>query len=153
MSIQQIDHVNLVVRDLTPMVAFYRDVLGLKVTKEVTISGRWIAAVVGLDDVLADVVYLEPPTGSRVELICFRHPEGELPPGRSQPNTHGIRHLAFRVEKIDEVVASLRRANARFFGDVQQVPDSQVTYEGGVHKRLVYFLDPEGNILEFCEYK
>jgi hypothetical protein len=36
---------------------------------------------------------------------------------------------------------------------VQSVPDSQVTYAGGVRKRLVYFRDPEGNLLELCEYR
>ena len=30
---------------------------------------------------------------------------------------------------------------------------TQVTYAGGVRKRLVYFHDPEGNLLELCEYK
>ena len=44
----QIDHVNLVVLHLETMTAFYRDVLGLAVTKHVTISGAWIGAVVGL---------------------------------------------------------------------------------------------------------
>jgi hypothetical protein len=28
-----------------------------------------------------------------------------------------------------------------------------VTYSGGVRKRLVYFRDPEDNILELCEYR
>ena len=35
----------------------------------------------------------------------------------------------------------------------RQVPDAQVRYRGGVRKRLVYFKDPEGNLLEFCEYR
>ena len=54
-----IDHVNLVVADMSTMKNFYRDVLGLEVTKEVTIRGQWIEEVVGLKDVEADVVYLE----------------------------------------------------------------------------------------------
>ena len=43
--------------------------------------------------------------------------------------------------------------NPTVFSDVQSVPDSQVTYAEGVRKRLVYFRDPEGNILELCEYR
>jgi len=27
------------------------------------------------------------------------------------------------------------------------------TYAGGVRKRLIYFADPEGNLLELCEYR
>jgi hypothetical protein len=41
----------------------------------------------------------------------------------------------------------------RFFSQIQLVPDSQVTYAGGLRKRLVYFQDPEGNLLELCEYR
>ncbi len=36
---------------------------------------------------------------------------------------------------------------------VHRVPTSQVTYAGGAQKRLVYFRDPEGNLLELCEYR
>ena len=49
--IERIDHVNLVVEDLAAMTAFYRDVLGLEVTKQITIRGGWIEAVTGLDRV------------------------------------------------------------------------------------------------------
>lgn len=151
--LESIDHVNLVVRDLEGMTAFYRDVLGLTVTKQVTISGPWIGAVVGLNDVKADVVYLDAPTGPRIELIYYHKPKGENPPGLDAPNTHGLRHMAFRVDDIDAATAQLKKHNASIFSDVQQVPDTQVQYAGGVRKRLVYFHDPEGNILELCEYK
>lgn len=157
-----IDHVNIVVRDLAAMTAFYRDTLGLRVTKQVRINGPWIEAVVGLANVDADVVYLEfPPTGAggsapagpRIELIAYRTPPAEPLAKPDRPNLAGLRHMAFRVEAIDPLVARLRAAGVRFFGDVQQVPDSQVKYAGGARKRLVYFRDPEENLLELCEYR
>jgi catechol 2,3-dioxygenase-like lactoylglutathione lyase family enzyme len=148
-----IDHVNLVVTDLPRMLAFYRDVLGLKVTKQVTISGDWIGATVGLSGVRAEVVYLDLPSGPRIELIRYISPEAICIAGVDQPNAIGLRHLAFRVDDIDAAVERLRGAGVKLFSDVQAVPDSQVTYAGGVRKRLVYFQDPEGNILELCQYK
>ncbi len=151
--IEQIDHVNLVVRDLSAMVAFYRDALGMTVTKEVTISGRWVEQTVGLDDVLADVVYLELPAGPRIELIRYQSPPAHDPNGLNIPNTPGLRHMAFRVTDLDGVINQLRHADVQFVSDVQTVPDAQVTYVGGVRKRLVYFHDPEGNILELCAYE
>jgi len=151
--LEQIDHVNLVVDDLPAMVAFYRDVLGLTVTKEVTISGGWIEQVVGLRDVVADVVYLQCAAGPRVELIKYHQPVCDRPADVERPNAPGLRHLAFRVDDIDATVAALRAAAVRFFSDVFRVPDTQVTYAGGVRKRLVYFQDPEGNLLELCEYR
>jgi catechol 2,3-dioxygenase-like lactoylglutathione lyase family enzyme len=149
----QIDHVNIVVEDLERMVAFYRDALGLKETKRVTITGGWVAATVGLSEVHADVVYLEFASGPRIELIRYNRPPAPRPVGVDRPNAPGLRHIAFRIDDIDTTVARLRSAGVKFFSDVQQVPDTQVTYAGGIRKRLIYFADPEGNILELCEYK
>lgn len=148
-----IDHVNIVVRDLETMVRFYRDVLGMAVTKRATITGDWIEQVVGLKDVEAHVVYLDLPAGPRLELIQYVRPVGTEPAGLDLPNTLGLRHLAFRVEDIDAVAARLTAAGVKFFSPVQTVPDSQVTYAGSVRKRLVYFADPEGTLLELCSYR
>lgn len=148
-----IDHINLVVADLPRMVAFYRHVLGMTVTKEVTIGGEWIGRTVGLADVRAEVVYLDLPEGPRVELLHYLSPDALLAPGVDKPNALGLRHMAFRVADIDAAVAKLSAAGVDFFSDVQTVPDAQVTYAGGVRKRLVYFRDREGNILELCEYR
>ena len=151
--LQQIDHVNIVVNDLATMKEFYREVLGLTVTKEVTIAGEWIDRTVGLTGVEADVVYLDLEDGPRIELIRYRRPGGTAPTGSGIPNTTGLRHIAFRVDDLDATIARLKLAGVKLFSEVQQVPDTQVTYAGGVRKRLVYFLDPESNILELCEYK
>lgn len=151
--LSSIDHVNLVVADLSRMIAFYRDVLGFTVAKQVSISGEWIGRTVGLDDVRADVVYLELPAGPRVELIRYISPSALSAPGVDRPHALGLRHLAFRVEDIDAAVARLRANRVEPLSDVQTVPDAQVTYAGGVRKRLVYFRDPEGNLLELCEYR
>lgn len=156
-KLEAIDHINIVVTDLERMTAFYRDALGLKVTKQVTISGDWIDRVVGLKNARGDVVYLDLPSGPRVELIRYHSPAAEVDAGVLKPlsksNTPGLRHFAFRVDDIDAAADRLRRAGVEFFSAIQQVPDAQVTYAGGVRKRLVYFTDPEGNLLELCEYK
>jgi catechol 2,3-dioxygenase-like lactoylglutathione lyase family enzyme len=151
--LESIDHVNLVVLDLDRMAAFYSDLLGMRISKRVTIHGKWIDGVVGLEGVEADVIYLDPPAGPRVELIHYRRPQGDRPAALGTPNTPGLRHLAFRVRDIEQLVRRLKEAGIRFLGDVQRVPTEQVTYEGEVQKFLVYFHDPEGNLLELCEYK
>jgi catechol 2,3-dioxygenase-like lactoylglutathione lyase family enzyme len=148
-----IDHVNIVVSDLERMAAFYRDVLGLRETKRVTISGEWVAATVGLSDVHADVVYLDLASGPRIELIRYNRPPMNRTPGIDRPNAPGLRHIAFRVDDIEAMVAKLAAAGVKFFSEVQRVPDTQVTYAGGVRKRIIYFHDPELNLLELCEYK
>jgi catechol 2,3-dioxygenase-like lactoylglutathione lyase family enzyme len=151
--LESIDHVNLVVSDLEGMAEFYSGLLGLTPTKRATISGPWIEEVVGLTDVEADVIYLDLPEGPRVELLRYNRPPAERPEGLGRSNTPGLRHLAFRVRGIDGIVERLAARGVRFFSAVHRVPDSQVTYAGGVRKHLVYFHDPEGNLLELCEYR
>lgn len=149
--IDRLDHVNLVVDDLEAMIAFYRDVLGLRLAKRVSISGPWIEAVTGLRDAAADVAILEAGRGAGVELICYRAPQGVRPPGIGEPNTKGIRHVAFRADDLGAVAASLRSAGIHLLSEVQQVPASQVEFADR-HKRIVYCRDPEGNLLELCDY-
>jgi catechol 2,3-dioxygenase-like lactoylglutathione lyase family enzyme len=151
--LESIDHINIVVHDLEAMVRFYRDILGLTITKRVTIRGECIDRVVGLPGVEAEVVYLELPTGPRIELLRYLSPTGADPPGLGLSNTRGLRHLALRVEQIETFASKLRDAGVELLSDVQLVPDSQVSYAGGVSKRLVYFRDPEGNLLELCSYR
>lgn len=147
--IERIDHVNLIVDDLPTMVAFYQDVLGLRLTKGASIGGDWIEALTGFAKVEADVAYLEAGTGAGVELIEYRTPAGSRPNRLGDPNTKGIRHVAFRVADLDAAVASLQAAGVDFLSDVQQVSAQQVDY-ADQRKRIVYCRDPEGNLLEIC---
>ena len=151
-TLRQIDHVNLVVDDIDAMIAFYCDLLGFRVTKQATISGPWIGQTVGLADVEADVAYIDLPHGPRIEFIEYLRPPAARPPGLDVANTPGLRHIAFQVDHIHDAVIELQARGVRFLSDVQEVPDTQVTYSGGVKKRLVYFRDPEGNLLELCQY-
>ena len=127
--IEQIDHVNIVVADLEKMTEFYREVLGFKVTKEVRISGEWIGEVVGLQSVVADVVYLGFAEGAAVGIdsVCDRR-WGSGRRGIGESNAIGLRHLAFKVNTIDELVARLRLEGVKFFSEVRTVPTSQVQY-------------------------
>lgn len=152
--LKAIDHVNIVVRDMQPMLAFYTDCLGMQVTKDVVITGDWIEQVVGLKDVNARVIYLDigDASGPRIELIEYENPPCIESSSPNAPNLLGIRHMAFSVDGIQSIVARLTEQGVTFNSTVMQVPSSQVTYAGSVRKHLVYFRDPEGNILELCEY-
>jgi catechol 2,3-dioxygenase-like lactoylglutathione lyase family enzyme len=151
--LSRIDHINIVVTDLDRMIEFYTRLLGLTLTRHVTISGDWVAATVGLASVHADVVYLDLPEGPRVELIRYNVPTMDRPENIDKPNAPGLRHFAFAVTDIEAIVGRLGERGVKFFGDIQTVPETQVTYAGGVRKRIVYFQDPEGNLLELCEYR
>ncbi len=150
--IERVDHVNLVVDDLPAMVEFYERMFGLRVTRRATISGSWIEAATGYADVEADVVYLDVDAGAGIELIQYRTPEGLRPSELGEPNTKGIRHIAFRVRDLESIVAVAREAGVELLSEIQDVAAGQVDF-GNQRKRLVYCRDLEGNLLELCAYE
>lgn len=152
--LKAVDHVNLVVEDLERMLAFYTRVLGLTVSKRVTLHGDWVERVTHLKGVDAEVVFLSLPADeTHLELIHYRSPAAPRAAGLGCANTPGLRHLAFRVDDIDAAADRIRQAGAEVFGAAETVPSQQVTYSGGRRKRLLYFRDPEGNLLELCAYE
>lgn len=151
--IRGIDHINLVVADLERSVKFYTEVLGFRKTADVFMEGEWIEAIVGLRGVKGLVAFVEPPGGGlRLELLQYVAPAGVTLPENSRANTLGLRHIAFRVEDIRGMAAKLRAAGVTLFSDPVRVPAGVVKFVAG-EKTLVYFLDPDGVILELAEYR
>lgn len=76
--------------------------------------------------------FVRAPNGSLLEIIPS---EGELSPPRLKDP--GLRHLAVAVDDFDSSLAHLRARNVSFLTD---------PYENQGN-RLVFFSDPDGNIL------
>jgi len=151
--IQAIDHINIVVTDLARSVKFYTEVLGFIKTKKAYLEGEWIERIVGLRGVRGRVAYVVAPAGEpRIELLCYESPHGEDPAANRRANTVGLRHIALRVDNMSATVARLRAAGAEIFGEPVHVPVGVVKHDAG-EKTLVYFLDPDGVILELAEYR
>ena len=146
-----IDHVNIVVTDMERSIEFYRDVVGLQAGFEGVLEGEWIDRVTGLQDVKARCVFMESPDFPvRIELLRF---EGATRAGmdvNSLPNVPGIRHLAFRVPDMDTFCARLHAAGVETVSGPVSVP---FPLPGGRRKRLCYFFDPDGVLLEAAEYR
>jgi catechol 2,3-dioxygenase-like lactoylglutathione lyase family enzyme len=120
MTIQRMEHVGVVVYDLAAATAFFVG-LGLELQGEGSVDGGWVDRIVGLDDVRADFAMLETPDGDgRLELVKFHAPSGPGGDRHAPANTPGLRHLAFRVDDIDAVVAGLRAHGAELVGEVER---------------------------------
>jgi catechol 2,3-dioxygenase-like lactoylglutathione lyase family enzyme len=151
--IRAIDHINIVVSDLERSLRFYTELLGFRKTKEAYLEGEWIDRIVGLRGVKARAVFIVAPAGEpRIELLWYQQPAGAARPENARSNTLGLRHIAFRVDDMAATVAKLRAHGVTVFSDPVRVPKGVVQHDAG-EKTLIYFLDPDGVILELAEYR
>ena len=151
--IRSIDHINLVVSDLNRSVKFYTELLGFKKANSAHMEGEWIESIVGIEGVVADVAFIVAPAGEpRIELLCYKTPQGQAIPANSRANTLGLRHIALRVDDIYAASEKLKDAAVKLLSDPVVVPASVVTHDAG-RKMLCYFHDPDGVLLEITEYK
>ena len=147
----KLDHFNIVTRDMTRAVAFYRDLLGFTQTFETTLQGDWIERVTGLAGARAHCVFLQLPNiDARLELLCYLAPDGAQLPENALPNTMGLRHLAFETSEMDALSKKLQRAGIEFVSAPVEVPFPVGPRK--LKKRLCYFRDPDGVLLELAEY-
>jgi catechol 2,3-dioxygenase-like lactoylglutathione lyase family enzyme len=136
------DHVGIVVDDLAATIAFFIE-LGLELQGEGPVEGGWVDRVVGLEGVEAEIAIMTTPDGhGRLELTKFHSPSGHGGDQDAPANTLGVRHVAFVVDDIDAVVASLRARGTELVGELERYENSY---------RLCYVRGPEGIIVELAE--
>jgi len=143
MTSLKLDHVSVVVDDLTAAVGFFT-ALGMAVEGQTPIEGPWVDRVNGIEGVQVDIVMMATPDGrGRLELTKFRNPElVELAPAIAPPNALGLRSIMFTVESLDDTVARLRTQGAELLGEVAQYEDKY---------RLCYLRGPAGIIVALAE--
>lgn len=146
MKIHRIDHIGIVVNDLSAAKTFFLD-LGLEVQGETEVKGEWVERVIGLKNVRAVIVMLGIPGGQvNLELSKFYTPSDDRDIQESFANTPGIRHIAFAVEDIEAIVAKLKKKGMETFSEIQ----TATAFENTRYK-LCYIHGPEGIILELAE--
>jgi catechol 2,3-dioxygenase-like lactoylglutathione lyase family enzyme len=120
-----LEHVNLTVSDLDRSKTFYRELFGLSVRWEDTLTDGRRAAHVG---------------DERMYLALFEAAE----PGRVENDYTrvGLNHFGFVVDDLDEMKVRL--------GALGVVPHSEQDYEPG---RRLYFHDPDGIEVELVQYQ
>ncbi|TDQ41450.1 VOC family protein [Aureibacillus halotolerans] len=143
MKLHKIDHVGVIVNDLSAAKAFFLD-FGLEVAGEWESEGTWMGEIAGLNDGKTACVGMRTPGGETwIELIQFLSPTDEK--GMQQPfaNSHGNRqHIAFAVEDIEAIVAKLKEKGKGVFSEIRQYEDQY---------KLCFCRGPEGIILELAE--
>jgi catechol 2,3-dioxygenase-like lactoylglutathione lyase family enzyme len=142
MKIHRIDHVGVIVNDLSAAKAFFLD-FGLEMQGEGELEGEWLDQIVGLSGAKTAFVMFGLPDGqANLELIKYYSPSDEKGIQHTAANTLGIRHIAFVVDDIEAAVAKLKKKGMEIFGEVQN-------YENMY--KLCYVRGPEGIILELAQ--
>jgi catechol 2,3-dioxygenase-like lactoylglutathione lyase family enzyme len=137
MRIHRIDHVGVIVNDLTAAKEFFLD-FGLEMLWEGEVEGKWAERIIGLNDTKATVVMLGMQDGqATLELVKF-HTRSEI---KDIQQTFA-NHIAFAVEDIESVVAKLKKRGTEFFTEIQNY--------GNAYK-LCFVRGPEGIVLELAE--
>jgi catechol 2,3-dioxygenase-like lactoylglutathione lyase family enzyme len=139
----KLEHTGLVVKDLDKQLTFYRDILGLKVTREAERTSPPSGSHTGVAGVRRKLVFLAGDGGDfQLELIHYIDPVS--PPGNTlAQNQCGSTHLCFQTENLEQRYEELLRQGVGF------LTPPRLTQ--GNRSRLCYAQDPEGNWIEFKE--
>ncbi|MGN1177477.1 MAG: VOC family protein [Candidatus Ornithospirochaeta sp.] len=127
MLFDSIDHIAIISSDYQKAKDFYVDKLGFKVKREVERKDR--------DDF---IITLEAPNGILIELFIEKNPPRRV----TRPEAAGLRHLAFRVQDIEESVEKLNKKGI-------ETEEIRIDPQNG--KRMTFFMDPDGLPLELHE--
>lgn len=120
-------HVALIVSDYHQSKVFYCDLLGFKVIAE---TYRVERESYKLD--------LQLPDGSQIELFSFPHP----PHRPSNPESCGLRHLAFKVTSVSQTVKWLADRGI----ECEPIRTDPLT-----QRAFTFFKDPDGIPLEIYQ--
>jgi catechol 2,3-dioxygenase-like lactoylglutathione lyase family enzyme len=136
-----IAHTAISVADMERSLAFYRDLLGMKVAMDVESSGPKLGVIVGLAGAQARIVMLDAGN-QRIELFQYRAPVGRPMPEGLRQCDNGLTHIAFNVTDMDELREKLKDKGVPFYSEPQVMRGEL---------KVVYFKDPDGVTLELME--
>ena len=98
---KNIRHIGIVVGDIKKSLAFYRDLLGLEIKKDMVEKGMYIDTILGLKKTDVRTIKLSAEDGSLVELLWYRFPTSKKSNNR-KINSIGCSHVAFSVNDLDK---------------------------------------------------
>jgi glyoxylase I family protein len=127
LKINGVHHIAIIASDYQKSKDFYTKILGLEIRNEVYRENR-------------NSYKLDLDVGGKyqIELFSFENP----PPRNTNPESCGLRHLAFEVDNIYSCVEELRE---------QGVTVEEIRIDEHTGKRFTFFRDPDMLPLEIYE--
>ncbi len=125
MNLMQIHHIAIICSDKDAALDFYRDKLGFRVIRENYRAER--------DDWKIDLRLGD----CELEIFIMKDH-----PARLSPEAYGLRHLAFRVDNVEETAAEL---------EAKGIPCEPIRTDTYTGEKMTFFHDPDGLPLEIHE--
>ncbi|MDJ1372702.1 VOC family protein [Gulosibacter molinativorax] len=137
-KVARLGHVGIAVEDIDRSVAFYTEVLGMRLTE----MFRYDESTVGHGSAVLAGAFVrgwEDTIHHRLSIFTLRDANPEKPSARSL----GLHHIAFEMDSSDDLLTLYRRFKER------EVPIVNARIGGPGNQPRFYGLDPDGNLLEF----
>ncbi|MES2381318.1 MAG: VOC family protein [Bacteroidota bacterium] len=125
--LNKVHHTAIICSDYEVSKHFYITVLGLTVLREVYRKERQSFKL----DLALNGNYI-------IELFSFPNP----PKRPSRPEAAGLRHLAFEVDKIEDIIAHLQ---------LHKIEVEPIRVDEYTNKKFTFIADPDGLPIEFYE--
>lgn len=125
---KNVHHIAIIGTNYRKTKEFYVDKLGFEVISEYNRPEK--------NDIIINV-----QNGDLV-LEIFIKEDAPLRPKMPKPEYSGLRHLAFKVEDVEEILKKF---------DELDIPHEQLRYDDFDNKKMAFFFDPDGLPLEIHE--
>ena len=138
------EHVGLVVSDIDKSIQFYRDILGLKLTRPVREIGGWgstIALIVGFQGARMKVAKLQLDGDCHIELLQYLYPQGKKTVETKRCDV-GSPHISFIVGDVQKAYNNFKAKGVCFIN-----PPAR----NSMGLLATYFYDPDGIMLAMIE--
>jgi catechol 2,3-dioxygenase-like lactoylglutathione lyase family enzyme len=145
-----IDHTAIVVRDTKLSLAFYRDMLGLRVAGESMNFGTEQEHLNNVQGARLRITGLRAPAGPGVEFLEYLSPRNGRPyPADARPNDLVHWETTVRIADVEAAAARARRRGYRIVSQTPvTLPDTALGFRRGVLIR-----DPDGHAVQLVEYE
>ena len=138
---KEIRHIGIVVSNLDRSIYFYKNLLGLKIIKEMNEKGNYIDTILSLKNIVVKTIKMGADDGNKVELLYFKSSPKRL--SNKSLISVGYSHFAFTVDNIDKEYRKLKR-NGVIFNSLPEIsPDG--------YAKVVFCRDPDGAFIELVE--
>jgi catechol 2,3-dioxygenase-like lactoylglutathione lyase family enzyme len=138
------DHTGITVTNLERSLAFWRDVLGFQLSHRPHQTGELASEITGVRGAEISIAVLRG-YGHKIELLEYLAPSDRKRVAL-RPCDVGSVHVAFTVDDLDAVLATITGSGWRAAGQAQTLVAGP-----NVGKRVVYVRDPDGTTIEFMQ--